>query len=391
MLDSFLRSVTKDSYGPVTFPSVPVGHQTVVVQKYHDAFSALNWGKMPDVLQNRGHLNALVFAHLNSLVQSETSWKEFLRSPDALTFRKAASSIPQSGNVSSTLNELAETFPIRSNFVGCVDENSFKNLQLNQPIQAAQLFKGDLKDELNSKANLYPVCEFFHEEKVPVSNVMGRAVWDYSFWKKQNVTKVLPFEFECHFALTEGSLAELDARSVALPKTASLSTLKAGTDWDFPLIELVLSQDPLRKRIDFSEALWMTEFSPEKLQKTILTAAWIASFVRYQAHKSKLKLNAVTLRFAMNPKGELMISDCLSMDDLHVEGMHVDESVGFYQKTSWFEAVTHAKKHADLQGLSEWKRLCAEPAPWLDPKVKQELESQTREMATRLITGQAGA
>jgi hypothetical protein len=385
MLDSFLRSVTKDSYGPVPFQNTPVGQTPVVVQKFHDAFSTLNWGKMPDVLLGRGHFNALVFAHLNSTVQSETAWKEFLRSPDALTFRKAASSIPQSGNVSSNLNELAETFPIRSNYMGCVDENGFKNLQLNQPISNAQLFTGELKTALLSKTHLYPVCEFFQEEKVPVSSVMGRAVWDYSYWKKQTVTRVLPFEFECHFALTEASLGELQTRSLAMPKTASLATLKPGTDWDFPLIELVLSQDPLRKRIDFSEALWMTEFSPEQLQTTILKAAWISSFVRYQVHKAKLKLNAVTLRFALSSKNELMLSDSLSLDDLHVEGMHVDESNQFYQKTSWFEAVGHAKKHADLSGLSEWKRFCVEPAPWLDPKVKAELEQYPHEVASRLL------
>lgn len=385
MLDSFLRSVTKDSYGPVPFQAAPVGTYPVVLQKFHDAFSVLNWGKMPDVLQGRGHLNALVFTHFNQLVQSPTAWKDFLRSPDALTFRKAASSIPQSGNVSSTLNELAERFPIRSNFVGLVDEKVFQNLQLNQSIQTSHFFTGELSVASGSKTHFYPVCEFFAEEKVPTSSVMGRTVWDYTFWKKQTGTKVLPFEFVCHFGLTENTLSELSTRSLPLPKTASLATLKAGADFDFPLIEIVLSQDPFRKRIDFSEALWITGFSPEELQKTMLTTAWIASFVRYQSHKAKLKLNTTTLRLAVNEKNELIVADSLSLDDLHFDGLHLDQSLSFYQKTSWHQTVQHVKKQADQAGLSEWKRLCAEPAPWLDPKVKQDLEQNIREIASRLL------
>jgi len=385
MLDPFLRSVTKDSYGPV--PSHSKTHAQVAVHRFHDAFSVFHWGKMPDVLQGRGQLNALVFSFLNSQVQSEAAWKEFLRSPDALTFRKAASSIPQSGNVSSMLNELAETFPVRSNYLGCVDEGVFQNMRTDQAIDASAFFSGDwseaLKTALEPKSALYPVCGFDQEEKVPVSSVMGRTVWDYSYWKKQTVRRVLPFEFRCHFSLTESALGALNPHSLALPKTASISTLKAGSDWDFPLIELVLTQDPHLRRIDFSEALWITGFSPEQLQKNILTAAWTAAFVRARAQKAKLKLRSVALRFT----SDSVLYDSLSLDDLDFDGFHHDEALNFYRKTSWFEALEHAKKHFEASGLPEWKRLCVEPAPWLDPKIKQDWERDLPELATRLVVG----
>ena len=48
MLDSFLRQVTKDSYGPISFSektSIPA-----VVHKFNDGFSVLGWGRMPDPL-----------------------------------------------------------------------------------------------------------------------------------------------------------------------------------------------------------------------------------------------------------------------------------------------------------------------------------------------------
>ncbi len=393
MLDSFLRHVTKDSYGPVPYllPNGTRSDAQAVVQKFHDAFSVLEWGKMPDVLSGHGNANALVYHHLNTLVKSETAWRDFLRSSDALTFRKAGSSIPQGGNVSTMLNELTSQFPIATNYLGLLNEKEFKELDSNTTLKPHEFGQPDFKQpEFNFKNLFFPVSEWIHEEKIPSASVMGRTVWDYSVWKKQTTPKVLPFEFHCHFTLTEKTVESLNTDCLALPKTASLATLHAGSTWDFPLIELVLSQDPFQKRIGFSEALWITGFSPDVLQRSMITAAWISTFVRSHLHHLKanahLKMNSIVLRFSVNDKQEFILTDSLSLDQIHLsreseqvdENLHLDSAIDFYKKTSWYESVVHAKKQARQQGLSEWKRLCVEPAPWLDPKVKESLENKSR-------------
>src|SRR5437868_1891211 len=126
MLDSFLRQVSKDSYGPISFHDQSV--VPAVVHKFQDAYSVLGWGRMPDPILGRGRVNAYLFSKFNYLVQSEAAWTQFLRSPDALAFRKAGASIQQSGSVSSSLNELAETFPMANNFLGAIDESQFKGI-----------------------------------------------------------------------------------------------------------------------------------------------------------------------------------------------------------------------------------------------------------------------
>ncbi len=57
MLDSFLRQVTKDSYGPIKL--LDRTELPAVVLKFHDAFSVMGWGRMPDPLDNTKH-NLLV-------------------------------------------------------------------------------------------------------------------------------------------------------------------------------------------------------------------------------------------------------------------------------------------------------------------------------------------
>ncbi|MBC7396221.1 MAG: hypothetical protein H7333_02165, partial [Bdellovibrionales bacterium] len=233
----------------------------------------------------------------------------------------------------------------------------------------------------------YPVSEYIAEEKVPTSTVMGRAVWDYSIWKQQAGVKVLPFEFLCHFTLTDASLKRLNVESVSLPKAASLQTLQAGTTWDFPVIELVLPQDPFERRMGLSHALWVTGFSAEFLQKTLLSAAWIAAFTRY--YTPGMNLNSVKLRFALDAQGRLLLHDSFTLDDLHLEkegrNLHVDSAIEFYQRTSWYENAMHAKHHAETFGLNEWKRLVAEPAPFLDPKFKLKLEADLQEIAKQFL------
>ena len=392
MLDSFLRQVTKDSYGPVSFEEG--GSKTVVVQKFHEAFSVLNWGKMPDPLLDRGRINAFVFALMNEKLLSAEAWKSFVRSPQALAFRKAGASIQQSGNVSGTLNELAESFPLRSSYVGAIDETKFKALDSKQSLKRSDLLPSDAVTQLNLAQLgdakipfLYPVCEFIAEDKAPVSTVMGRAVWDYSIWKTRSGAKVLPFDFLCHFTLTENSLKKLKVDSVSLPKTASLHTLQAGITWDFPVIELTLPHDPFERRLGLSDALWITQFSPDALQKTMLRAAWVAAFVRNSI--KNLQLNSVKLRFAIDSAGELMLHDCLALDDLHLEkegrSLHSDASLEFYQKTSWFENVAHASAHALTFGMSDWKKQVAEPAPFLDAKLKAKMEHDLQDTAKQFL------
>ncbi len=389
MLDPFLRSVTKDSYGPVSV-QLP-GQPHAVIHKHLDSFSMYGWGKMPDSIARRGQANSLVFAHLNQWVQSPDRWKEFLRSPDALSFRKAASSIPQTSSattahISAMLNELSEKVPARTNYLGVIGEDSFKRLNSKEVLSETQFYRGDLQFE----TPVFPVCEYFQEEKVPVSTVMGRAIWDYSFWRAGQPSQKIPFEIHCHFVLDEKTLSHLQVDSVALPKTASIATLQAGCEWDFPMMELTLTGHPFQRKIGFSEALWITGWKPEKLQELLLRSAWISAIVKAAVSKSHVKLHSVPLRFAetsgKNP--EFILVDSLNLEDLvishqgRVLGSELDE---FYARTSWHEAVVYAQKQALQNGFSEWKRFCVEPAPWLDAKVKDGFEHRIVNLAQMIL------
>ena len=388
MLDPFLRSVTKDSYGPVSFTEkTPI---PVVVHRFHDSYSILGWGKMPDAISSRGRIGAGVFSLLNQRYQSVDSWKTFLRSPDALSFRKSGASIAQSGNVSSHLNEVADRLPVRSNFMGVVDEREFKALDGSSQLTAAKLVHEESLKEIRGDAPLlFPVCEYFAEEKVPTATVMGRTSWDYSIWRRQAAPKILPFSFLCHFSLTEESIATLKTDSISIPKTASHHTLQPGVTWDFPVIEMVLNQDPQARRIGLSEALWITGLAPAALQDLMLSAAWIAAWTRFQVKTAALNLESIDLHFAILADGSPVLVDAFTLDDMKIEKegarFQFEAAIAHYQKTSWYDAVVRARGQAVHQGWADWRRQCVEPVPVLDPSVRAKIEEEYRTLARSFL------
>jgi phosphoribosylaminoimidazole-succinocarboxamide synthase len=384
MLDSFLRQVAKDSYGPVKLAGS--SGLPCVVHRFNDSYTVEGWGKMPDSIRDRGRINAAVFSLLNRRYLSRDSWKAFLRSPDALSFRKAGGSIPQAGTVSSMLNGISESLPLASNYLGLLSEGAFKALDSNAPLSSSDL-TGPIG--FSEGATVFPVCAFYQEERAPVSTVMGRAVWDRSVWTRQAGPKLLPFEILCHYSLTESSCSALNTSQISIPKTSALHTLQPGVRWDFPVVELLASNDPFQKRLGLSEALWVTGFSPEKLQELILSATWISSWAAFELKQAGVGLDSIQLRFATDASGGFVLVDAFGLDDLGIQYQGVragfETAIEYLQKTVWFDSVLRAKKQALQSGGAEWKKLCVEPAPVLDLKVKERVEEEYRKIGNAIL------
>jgi hypothetical protein len=388
MLDSFLRQVAKDAYGPLSFPEK--SNVPVVIHKFSDSFSVLGWGKMPEPIADRGRLGSLVFTCLNQRLVSGDHWKSFLKSHQALSFRKAGASISQGGSVSAMLNGISERLPLRTNYHGALDESVFRSLDGKAPLRVQDLLNGEaIEQAWVSGRVLYPVCGFYPEEKIPSSTLMGRATWDLSQWRSIPAPKMLPYEVLCHFTLNERSVESLRTDSISIPKTASLHTLQVGASWDFPVMELVLPQDPFARRVGLSECLWITGMSADRIQEILLEAAWTAAWLRFEWSAMGLNLESVQLRFAVEEDGARVLVDPFQVDDMGLEKNGVrfrfETALSHYQKTSWYDAVLRSQAQAAHLGMPEWRRQCVEPVPFLDPKVKTRIEEEQKLLSSAIL------
>jgi hypothetical protein len=412
MLDPIFKSAGQDVYGPIQIQtrlgssSATGGWTLGTVQKFQDTYSVLGWGRMPDTWTGLGSAQLTIHHHLSTILASSEAWKDFFRSADALTFRKAAASIPQQNeslnlsakmeSVGSMLNDLTDRFPIHQTYMGSISESEFKKLNPRSPVpsEVLQSLASTQSSTANGAGSVYGVFESAVEEKVPTSTVLGRAVWDHSVWKKTRGPRLLPFEIVNHFEVSEVAFqnlkTSLKSDSLVIPKTASASAVQVGSQWDYPLQEIVLAQDPYQTRIGFSEMMWMTDFSPLQIQQILLLSGWMGTHLKSILKKSGFQLQSASLRLGLDTDGTFFLGSKLTLDELrvvnHQVAFHTDLSLAHYQKTSWHDAVVHAKKTAKSQGLVDWKRLCIEAAPWIEPKIKANLE-RLIPTACQMITG----
>lgn len=315
---------------------------------------------MPDLIADRGRIDAGIFTFLNLRYRSPETWKAFFRSPDALAFRKAGAAAASAGSVSSALNEVSERLPIRSNFIGVLDERSFRDLEASVPVSSSLLLSEETLQAVRiALPPVFPVCEFFAEEKAPAGLVLGRTVRDHSVWRNQAFPKLLPFEFLCRF------------------------------DGDFPEVAVMLSQDPLKTEISAAQALWITGMPASEFQDLLLSAAWIAAWTRHTVRSAALDLGWVRLRFALLPGGAPVLVDAFALEDLGFQRQGVSipfaPAIEFLQGSAWHEAVSRAKEQSLRQGAPDWRRLCTVPAPALDFAVKARVEEDLQGIARSLL------
>src|ERR1700733_14802527 len=59
-----------------------------VIFDYTDAYSVFDWGKMPDLLAHKGESLSIIAADWFEKIENPETWKEFSKSPSALSLRK---------------------------------------------------------------------------------------------------------------------------------------------------------------------------------------------------------------------------------------------------------------------------------------------------------------
>jgi len=329
MSDLVYRNVTQDAFG----------FNEAVASKYLDSFSVFDWGRMPDAIPNRGRFQSFMQAFVNLKISSSEEWLKFLRSPDALAFRKSASNVIQNGAVSAQLNELADSFPMKSSDLGIISEENFK---------AGTMDRLNLTSEVIQKGeSCYLLNESFPEEKVIAVSLMGKTAWDFSAWKNNSGSKALPFEFDCLF--TE----------------------------EFPTVTLRCPQKTISDEVSMTEALLITDLGATQLQEVTLRSAWIAAFIQFQL-KSITPIGekkTIRIRMGFSRDSEFVFLGS-SLEFFEIEA----ELRKYYANTVWGKTVNQLQQQARSRGSLDWKRQCTEPAPWLDQQMKNNLSLHYQKM-----------
>jgi phosphoribosylaminoimidazole-succinocarboxamide synthase len=364
----------KDVRGPLKS-----GHDDAVIFDYTDAYSVFDWGRMPDTLPSKGEALALIAADWFEKIENPETWKEFSKSPSALSLRKGN----RFGAEFNELGEIIQAEGIRTHYLGVVTGNA---------ISGSQVSVQSLK-EVGAPFNQIAVkpVSVVHPR---VSQVLGRGVSDYTATRSAPAPRLIPLEVVFRFSCPPGSsLIDRVAKDPAYLTSIGYHGLRvaAGEKWDFPVMELFTKLESSDRLLTLSEGLAISGVSSEILQEVLFKTAWIAGWLRSVCSGKGLELADGKLEWAIDGSGKLILVDAIGPDELRIlapGGAQLSKEFlrAFYRSTPWFSRMTKAKHDAAVKGTTEWKKGVSEGPEVLTPKFR-ELGSHLYQALANEFTG----
>jgi phosphoribosylaminoimidazole-succinocarboxamide synthase len=374
------RGSVKDLKGPVRVRAGGADSLDAVIFEYTDAYSVFDWGRMPDLLPQKGEALAVLAAHWFEALEKPETWKEFSRSPEALSLRKG-------NRFGAAFNELGEELQargLRTHYLGAPPAG------IEGSDEVAPVRVQDLRVPVKHVA-----VRQVSVVKPTLTTVLGRQLPDYHATRNAPLPRLVPLEVVFRFSLPEGSsLFERLERDPSYLAQLGFGEHKvaAGARWDFPVLELFTKLESTDRPVPLTEALSIAGLSAPMLQQLLFRTAWVSGCLRWLCARAGLELADGKLEWGVDAQGGLMLVDAIGPDELRILKDGVQLSKEFlrkhYRATPWYESVQKAKDAAKAQGSSEWRKLVPLPPPALPP-AKRELASQVYLALAHALTGRS--
>lgn len=369
------RGSVKDLHGPYTTAS----QGSAIAFEYSDAFSVFDWGRMPDLLPEKGAALATLAAWVFSEIEKPETWKEFSRSPGALQLRKG-------NRWGAAFNELGEQLQregLRTHYLGVLEALPPEG----KPVEPQKLGRVWSKGLLVKAVTI---------ARPHFATVLGRTVADYSVSRSTPEPRLIPLEVVFRFSCPPGSsLLERAERDPGYLATLGYPgwTASPTAKWDLPVMELFTKLEPSDRVLSLSEAVAISGVSAEVLQGLLLRTAWVAGWLKSTFARHGLELADGKLEWGTDGRGGLMLVDAVGPDELRLlaQGVQVSKEClrAHYRATPWYKSVSEAKERARAAGHLEWKKGVTVPAPAL-PAPLREMAAQVYRALTQEVTGIAG-
>ncbi|MEK6579868.1 MAG: phosphoribosylaminoimidazolesuccinocarboxamide synthase, partial [Bdellovibrionota bacterium] len=222
----------KDLKGPIT-----VGSDSCLVFDYTDAYSVFDWGRMPDLLPNKGEaLATLAGCWLEKLEKSET-WQAFSKSSVALQLRKAN----RFGSAFIEAGEALQQTGLRTHYRGMLSSGE-KPKSVSQLTVASQQFAVLQVSAVRPKSEI----------------ILGRTVPNYLSTRSSPAPRLIPLEVVFRFSCPEGSsLIDRASRDSTYMASIGFGEYQAvgGQKWGFPVLEIFTKLESSDRPLTLSEGL----------------------------------------------------------------------------------------------------------------------------------------
>ncbi|MCL1976845.1 MAG: phosphoribosylaminoimidazolesuccinocarboxamide synthase [Candidatus Bathyarchaeota archaeon] len=302
---------------------------------FSDRFSVFDWGEMPDHIDGKGAALAVMGAYCF---------------------------------------EQLERVGVRTHYRGLVNESG----------KAVRV--GELKDPSNvmeiTLVNVY-------RPKITTEN--GKFFRDYSVYTSELKNCLIPLELIYRNGLPEGSSVFkcLAQGRITLQDIGLDHQPRPGETLEKPVFGVSTKLEESDRYITWLEAKQISGLSDSELTdiKAVLLKA--DEVVTQAAGNAGLKTVDGKIELAFDEKRKLMVVDVVgTLDECRFTygDIHVSKEVArqFYKKTPWYADVEETKKHAEVNGIKEWKTLCKSQPPKLDITLKRLISEMYMSVANEM-------
>jgi phosphoribosylaminoimidazole-succinocarboxamide synthase len=289
---------------------------------FSNRYSVFDWGEMPDLIDGKGAALCMMGAYCF---------------------------------------ERLEEKGVRTHYRGLADENGkvVHFDELKQPSNVMEI----------SLVNMYRPKAYVQD---------GKLKYDYGVYTPELKNFLIPLEIIYRNGLPEGSsvFKRLEQGLITLEELGLDHYPKAGEKLEKPIFDVSTKLEEGDKYVSWAEAqriAGLTETEVDEVKSLLLKVDGLISEL---AGRAGLVNEDGKIELAFDPQRRLMVVDVVgTLDECRFtyEGLHVSKEIArqYYRKTEWFRDVEEAKKKAEKEGISDWKKLVKTKPPKLDTKLKQ--------------------
>jgi phosphoribosylaminoimidazole-succinocarboxamide synthase len=293
------------------------------VGRFHfsDRYSVFDWGEMPDLIDGKGVALCMMGAYCF---------------------------------------ERLEEKGIRTHYRGLADKSGkvVRFDELEQPSNVMEI----------SLVNVYRPKAYVQD---------GKLKYDYGVYTPMLKNFLIPLEIIYRNGLPEGSsvFKRLEQGLITVEELGLDHYPKAGERLAKPIFDVSTKLEEGDRYVSWVEAQRIAGLTDREVDEVKTLLLKVDETITQIAAKAGLVNEDGKIELGFDPLRRLMVVDVMgTLDECRFtyDGLHVSKEIArqYYRKTDWYEDVEEAKKKAEKEGVSDWKKLCKTKPPKLDLALK---------------------
>jgi phosphoribosylaminoimidazole-succinocarboxamide synthase len=288
---------------------------------FSDRYSVFDWGEMPDLINGKGEALCMMGAYCF---------------------------------------ERLEERDIRTHYRGLVDKNG----------KVARF------DELKEPSNIMEI-NLVNVYRPKIREHSAKLLYDYGVYTPKLTNFLIPLEIIYRNGLPEGSsiFKRLEQGLVTFRQLGLNHYPKLGEKLKKPIFDVSTKLEDKDKYVTWEEAKGMANLTYGEVVEIKDLLFNVDELISELALRAGLVNEDGKIELAFDPSRRIMVVDVVgTLDECRFtyDGLHVSKEIArqYYKKTEWYRDVEEAKKKAEKEGISDWKKLCKTQPPKLDTQLR---------------------